>query len=66
MRVWLRRLQLPEYTEMFEREGYSTGEDLESLKDLKESDLTAMGISKRGKILCKLIMIITQNKQTVT
>lgn len=29
-------------------EGYKTGEDLENLKDLKEADLRAMGISKRG------------------
>ena len=46
--MWLERLQLCEYTELFEQEGYSTFEDIENLKDLEESDLRAMGVSKRG------------------
>lgn len=50
MEVWLSRLQLSEYTELFEREGYSTAEDIENLKDLEESDLRAMGVSKRGML----------------
>lgn len=48
VRAWLKRLQLHEYTELFEREGYSTADDIENLKDLKENDLRAMGVSKRG------------------
>ena len=52
VRAWLKRLQLYEYTELFEREGYSTAEDIENLKDLGENDLKAMGISKRGMHSC--------------
>ena len=48
VRAWLKRLQLYEYTELFEQEGYSTADDIENLKDLKENDLRAMGVSKRG------------------
>ena len=48
VRTWLKRLQLYEYSELFEQEGYSTGADIENLKDLQENDLKAMGISKRG------------------
>ena len=48
VRAWLKRLQLYEYSELFEREGYSTDDDIENLKDLQENDLRTMGISKRG------------------
>jgi hypothetical protein len=41
---------LYEYTDLFERQGYSTAEDIENLKDLKEDDLRAMGVSKRGSL----------------
>ena len=34
--------------ELFEQQGYSTAEDIENLKDLKEDDLRRMGVSKRG------------------
>ena len=33
---------------LFHHEGYKTGEDIENLKDLKEDNLRAMGISRRG------------------
>ena len=41
-------MEIPEYTELFHLEGYKNGEDIENLKDLKEADLKAIGISKRG------------------
>lgn len=45
---WLERLEIPEYAKLFHLEGYKTGEDIENLKDLKEKDLRALGILKRG------------------
>ena len=45
------RLEIPEYTELFHLQGYKTGDDIENLKDLKDEDLKAIGISKRGKNL---------------
>ena len=45
----LKRLEIPEYTELFHLEGYKTGDDIENLKDLQDEDLRALGISKRGR-----------------
>ena len=50
---WLRRLELQEYIDLFGKEGYSTEDDIENLKDLKSEDLQRMGIHKRGEA-CKL------------
>lgn len=59
---WLERLEIPEYAEIFHKEGYRTGEDIENLKDLKEQDLRAMGVSKRGALfLCELHVLLLCN-----
>lgn len=47
---WLERLEISEYTPLFHQQGYKTEEDIENLKDLKDEDLKAIGISKRGKL----------------
>ena len=51
--MWLERLELCQYTDLFKHNGYETGDDIKNLKGLKESDLKAMGITKRG-IFCSL------------
>lgn len=42
-------LELQGYKNLFESEGYFTGEDLENLKGLEKKDLQKMGITKRGQ-----------------
>ena len=44
---------MQEYIDLFSKEGYSTEDDVENLKDLKLEDLQRMGIHKRGEA-CKL------------
>ncbi len=46
--MWLKDLELSEYTELFHSEGYNTGEDVINLKDLDEEQLRAMGVTKKG------------------
>ena len=52
---WLENLKMAEYINLFKREGYSKKSDVDSLKGLKKSDLTDMGITKRG--ICKQVYI---------
>jgi len=51
---WLESLKLSQYQRLFEKEGYSTVPDVESLKGLTEKDLKKIGITRRGssKFLC--------------
>ena len=46
--MWLKKLELEEYTELFHAEGYRTEDDIENLKDLTEDHFKGMGINKRG------------------
>ena len=45
---WLKKLELRGYQNLFAACGYSSQEDLESIKKLTENDLIKMGINKRG------------------
>ena len=45
---WLERLELHQYRDLFRQNGYEHGDDIKNLKELKKSDLEAMGITKRG------------------
>lgn len=47
---WLESLNLKEYKELFELEGYFSGEDVENLKGLTKENLRDMGITKRGEL----------------
>ena len=44
-------MEISEYTELLHLQGYKTGDDIENLKELKDEDLRALGISKRGIII---------------
>ena len=50
VREWLVSLELDEYTESFEAEGYSTKEDVKNLKDLTSEEMKAIGVHKRGTV----------------
>ena len=46
--IWLEKLGMEEYTEVFHRAGYKTEDDVENLKELNEKELKRMGIVKMG------------------
>ena len=45
---WLKTLDMEEYEKVFHSAGYETGEDVENLKDIDDSELMKMGITKIG------------------
>ena len=45
---WLHGLEMEEYREMFQSEGYRTWEDMRALSLLDHDKLKAMGVAKRG------------------
>lgn len=45
----MKSLNLEEYKELFESEGYFSEEDVENLKGLKTTNLKDMGITQRGE-----------------
>ena len=60
---WLKSLNLKEYEELFESEGYFSGEDVENLKGLTREDLTDMGITKRGEQLYSVHNLVKDNSK---
>ena len=50
VQMWLEKLELPEYNEVFEAAGYKTADDLENLIGLTEHHLLGMGILMRGMV----------------
>jgi len=46
---WLDNLEMREYRQLFNSEGYETGDDIENLKGLTEAELVGIGVVKRGK-----------------
>ena len=51
MRSWLQSLELEEYAQVFQDEGFERMEDIPNLKQLDEQQLKKMGIIKRGIII---------------
>lgn len=47
---WLERLELHQYIDLFRLNGYECGDDIKNIKELRDNDLEAMGITKRGTI----------------
>ena len=51
VKEWLRYLDLEEYVELFQQEGYKWECDMGNMKNLDEAQLKAMGINKKGGLL---------------
>ena len=57
---WLERLELHQYIDLFRVNGYDCGDDIKNIKELRDSDLEAMGITKRGTTILIFYLYISK------